>query len=143
MAFQTSYPNVLTQYHIDHTQSMSYMRLLTLGAYPTGHNAIPYAALMDALGIAEEDADDANVHGGSEVEAWVVKAITAKIIDAKIDQLGKTVVISRSSLQRGFHTQDWSNMLTTVVSYKATVVKLLDTIRHAKSRQAPPNAAAK
>lgn len=56
------------------------MRLLTLCSLATEHEEIPYAAVAGGLEVPL-----------SEVEPWVVAAIGAKLIEAKMDQLTATV----------------------------------------------------
>ena len=109
---------------IDAEKSASYMRMLTLCTYPTGFDEISYDDIKNTLQVPEED-----------VEKWVVKAITSNLIQAKIDQLKKSVIITRC-MPRGFGSQQWSDLQTKINLYKANVGSLLETIRAARIRQA-------
>ncbi|XP_009611982.4 uncharacterized protein [Nicotiana tomentosiformis] len=61
------------------------MRLMSLVDLSlNGSSQIPYSIIKDALRI-----DDI------EVESWVVKAITAKLLDCKIGQMNQVVIVSR------------------------------------------------
>uniref|UniRef100_A0AAV1T0M7 PCI domain-containing protein n=1 Tax=Peronospora matthiolae TaxID=2874970 RepID=A0AAV1T0M7_9STRA len=67
-------------------------------------------------------------------EQWVVRAITAGLVSAKIDQLARTVTISHS-LQRRFWDEQWNEMHEKLQSYKKNVGGLLDGIRNARRAQ--------
>ncbi|KAJ8559095.1 hypothetical protein ON010_g8353 [Phytophthora cinnamomi] len=99
------------------------MRLFTLCTLPTGFQEIPYADVAKALDVGEED-----------VEKWVVRAITAGVASAKIDQLARTVTISRS-LQRRFGAEQWAEIDAKLQLYKKNVGGLLDIIRNARRAQ--------
>ncbi|KAG6954017.1 hypothetical protein JG688_00012555 [Phytophthora aleatoria] len=99
------------------------MRLFTLCTLPTGFQQIKYADVAAALDVAEQD-----------VEKWVVRAITAGVVNAKIDQLARTVTISRS-LQRRFCAEQWKEIDTKLQLYKKNVGGLLDIIRNARRAQ--------
>ncbi|KAF0684900.1 Aste57867_23144 [Aphanomyces stellatus] len=121
LAFEKTSGAVLKDHGIDAAATAANMRLLTLCAYPTGHDEIPFDDIVKTLQVADSD-----------VETWVVRAITATLIDAKINQLGRSVVISRS-LQRGFGLNDWKDLHATLLRYKTNVGGLLDTIRAAQA----------
>ncbi|KAF1786460.1 Winged helix-turn-helix DNA-binding domain [Phytophthora cactorum] len=84
------------------------MRLFTLCTLPTGFQQIKYADVAAALDVAEQD-----------VEKWVVRAITAGVVNAKIDQLART----------------WKEIDTKLQLYKKNVGGLLDIIRNARRAQ--------
>ncbi|RHZ27223.1 hypothetical protein DYB26_002771 [Aphanomyces astaci] len=105
LAFEKSSTSVLKEHGIDAAAAAANMRLLTLCAYPTGHDDISFDDIIAKLQVAETD-----------VETWVVRAITANLIQAKINQLGRSVVISRS-LQRGFALSDWTHLHATLLRY--------------------------
>ncbi|GMF28296.1 unnamed protein product [Phytophthora fragariaefolia] len=95
------------------------MRLFTLCTLPTGFKQIPYAHVAQALDVDEGD-----------VEKWIVRAITEGVASAKIDQLARTVTISRS-LQRRFGAEQWKEIDAKLQLYKKNVGGLLDIIRNA------------
>ena len=53
---------------------------------------------QSALGIPEE-----------EVESWVVRAIGKKLLDARIDQLSRSVTVTRSA-HRCFGSEQWQEL---------------------------------
>lgn len=96
------------------------MRLFSLCALPTGFEELPYAVVAAKLAIAEDD-----------VEKWVVKAITANLVQAKVDQLNRTVVLTRV-LARGFGADEWRAVQTKLQMYKKNVGALLQVVRSAR-----------
>jgi translation initiation factor 3 subunit M len=58
------------------------MRLLSLCTLASSKAEMKYSEIAACMQISE-----------AEVEAWVIKAITAKLLDAKMDQINKTVVV--------------------------------------------------
>ncbi|EQC27187.1 hypothetical protein SDRG_14990 [Saprolegnia diclina VS20] len=120
VAFEKASAATLKAHGLDSAVCTSHMRLLTLCSYPTGHDAIAYADIERTLQVPAAD-----------VEQWVVKAITANLISAKIDQLGRSVVITRS-LQRGFGPAEWAALQAKLSLYQANVGSLLATIRQAR-----------
>lgn len=105
---------------LDAAELESTLRLFTLSTLPTGFEEIPYATVAKALSIEED-----------EVEQWVVKAITSNLVSAKIDQLKRTIVISRT-LQRGFGADEWKEIQGKLQLYKKNVGALLDVVRNAR-----------
>lgn len=122
-AFQKANAAVFTANKIDAAELAATMRLFTLCSQPTGYDEISYAAVAKSLDISED-----------EVEQWVVRAITANLVTAKIDQLRRTVVIQRA-LQRSFGAEQWQDVDAKLQLYKKNVGALLQTIRSARQAQ--------
>ncbi|KAH9096835.1 hypothetical protein LEN26_017297 [Aphanomyces euteiches] len=120
LKFEASSGAILKEHGIDAAAAAANIRLLTLCSYPTGHDEIPFDDIVAKLQVAEAD-----------IETWVVRAITANLIEAKINQLDRSVVISRS-LQRGVGLDNWKELHATLLRYKTNVGSLLDTIRRAQ-----------
>ncbi|KAE9122124.1 hypothetical protein PF010_g6853 [Phytophthora fragariae] len=122
-AFQKSAGGVFAENGLVEAELVDTMRLFTLCTLPTGFKEIPYADVAKALEVGED-----------EVEQWVVRAITAGVASAKIDQLARTVTISRS-LQRRFGAEQWKEIDAKLQLYKKNVGGLLDIIRNARRAQ--------
>ncbi|CAI5730097.1 unnamed protein product [Hyaloperonospora brassicae] len=122
-AFQSSVTSVFTDNGLDEVKVADAMRLFTLCTLPTGFQEISYADVAMALDVDERD-----------VEQWVVRAITTGLVSAKIDQLARTVTISRS-LHRRFGDDQWKEVHTKLQLYKKNVGGLLDIIRNARRAQ--------
>ncbi|CAI5487466.1 unnamed protein product [Closterium sp. Naga37s-1] len=77
------------------------------GAFAVGE--IRYALLQDTLQVAEE-----------EVEQWVVRAIAAKVVDARMDQQRRVVVVTRST-QRVFGLPQWLELRNRLAMWKENI----------------------
>ncbi|KAF2546379.1 hypothetical protein F2Q70_00024123 [Brassica cretica] len=64
----------------DCVTKMRLLSLVDLASHESGK--IPYTSIKDTLQVKEE-----------EVELWIVKAITAKLIDCKMDQMNQVVIV--------------------------------------------------
>ncbi|VAH40671.1 unnamed protein product [Triticum turgidum subsp. durum] len=84
LAFQTANSSLLQGYGLVHEECITKMRLMSLLDL-SGHcsGEIPYSAITKALEINDD-----------EVEYWIVKAISSKILDCKVDQLNQLVIVS-------------------------------------------------
>ncbi|KAF4148718.1 PCI domain-containing protein [Phytophthora infestans] len=123
VAFQKNAAAVYKDNGLVEAELADTMRLFTLCTLPTGFQAIPYADVAAAVDVAEQD-----------VEEWIVRAITAGVVNAKIDQLARTVTISRS-LERRFGAEQWKEIDVKLQLYKKNVGGLLDIIRNARRAQ--------
>lgn len=64
-----------------HEDCITKMRLMTIVDLASNESGqIPYSLIKNSLQIEED-----------EVESWVVKAIAAKLIDCKIDQMNQVI----------------------------------------------------
>lgn len=61
---------------------ISKMRLLSLASIGT-NSKVPYSAVADTLQVRE-----------NEVEQWVIRAISSRLIEAHIDQLYQQITIT-------------------------------------------------
>lgn len=61
---------------------------------------------QEALGVGEGD-----------VEAWVVRAIGKKLLEARIDQMRRTVAVTKCA-QRTFSTAQWRALLAQLGAWK-------------------------
>uniref|UniRef100_M4BC51 PCI domain-containing protein n=1 Tax=Hyaloperonospora arabidopsidis (strain Emoy2) TaxID=559515 RepID=M4BC51_HYAAE len=123
VTFRNCAKSVFADNGLDEANVAVAMRLFTLCTLPTGFQANSYADVATALDVDDED-----------VEQWVVRAITAGLVSAKIDQLARTVTISHS-LQRRFGDEQWNEMHEKLQSYKKNVGGLLNVIRNARRAQ--------
>ena len=63
----------------------------------------------------------------SEVEAWVVSTISEGLIDARMDQLTASVVVTRA-MQREFGQPQWLALLAKLAAWKSSVAGLLTLV---------------
>ena len=69
----------------------------------------------------------------SEVETWILKATSAGLLDARMDQLKGEVVISRYT-QREFTTAHWAALQTRLHAWQDNVGKMLTTLQSGSRR---------
>jgi len=63
----------------------------------------------------------------SEVESWIIKAISTNILDARLDQLRRVAVISRAT-QRVFTHKQWEQLAERLSGWKENTLALLALI---------------
>ena len=113
LAFATANGPLLASRGLDVAAGAEKMRLLTLATLASEATAsaasageIPYATIQLALQIGPE-----------EVEAWVVRGIQAKLVEAVMDQLKGVVVVTRST-QRVFGPAQWIELRARLAQWK-------------------------
>merc|ERR1712139_67921 len=93
------------------------MRLLTIATMAQGRSELALSDVSKAL--KETDAG---------VEKWVVRAISEGIIEARIDQLRKVVLI-KSSLQRKFGKPEWKFLAGKLDAWIANLTALEELVK--------------
>ncbi|GJT78772.1 eukaryotic translation initiation factor 3 subunit M-like protein [Tanacetum coccineum] len=78
---------------------------------------IPYSAVKDTLQIEDD-----------EVESWLVKEITAKLVDCKIDQMNQVVIVSRCT-NRVFGPSHWLALRTKLTNWRGNIANVITTIQ--------------
>jgi translation initiation factor 3 subunit M len=114
---------LVTKYALDHEQIVDNMRLLSMCSLATEHAEIPYEAIASDLDVPFED-----------VEHWVVKTISARLIDAKMDQLTRRVMISRCT-HRIFGQGQWLELQSKLNSWKMNIRGILETLARTEALQ--------
>jgi translation initiation factor 3 subunit M len=88
LEFQSANSALLKGYGLVHEDCITKMRLMSLLDLSSRcAGEIPYHAIIDALKINDD-----------EVEYWIVKAISCKILDCKVDQLNQVIIVRYSHL---------------------------------------------
>lgn len=116
--FQAANSTLLKSYGLVHEDCIAKMRLMSLvdlASVETGQ--ISYALIKDTLRINDD-----------EVEMWVVKAITAKLIDCKMDQMNQIVIVSRCT-ERVFGQRQWQSLRTKLATWKGNISNVISTIQ--------------
>jgi translation initiation factor 3 subunit M len=115
--FHKNNPDYLESVGISHDDSLKKIRLLSIATLAVESNEIPYSKIAQTLMIEEE-----------EVEGWVVLAISAKLIDAKMNQVKRIVIVSQSTY-RMFTQDQWKQLKSQVVSWQKNIQSLLVVVR--------------
>ena len=85
-------------------QKKSYVQICSLVTSESSN--FDYEQLANLLNIKSDD-----------VEEWAIEAIANKIIDAKIDQMNRRVVI-KSTMLKQIKTEEWKRILGKVQTWK-------------------------
>ncbi|ESW23336.1 hypothetical protein PHAVU_004G038200 [Phaseolus vulgaris] len=109
---------LLKSYGLVHEECISKMRLVSLVDLSSdGSCQIPYELIRDTLQINDD-----------EVEIWVVKAITSKLIDCKMDQMNQVIVVSHPT-DRVFGQHEWHALRTKLGSWRGNIANVISTIQ--------------
>ncbi|KAK1423360.1 hypothetical protein QVD17_18659 [Tagetes erecta] len=116
--FHTTNSALLKSYGLVHEECIAKMRLMSIVDLASNESGqIPYSLIKDTLQIED-----------SEVEPWVVKAITSKLIDCKIDQMNQVIRVSRYT-ERVFGPRQWKALREKLATWRGNVANVLTTIQ--------------
>ncbi|KAL1558950.1 eukaryotic translation initiation factor 3 subunit M-like [Salvia divinorum] len=116
--FETSNSDLLNSHGLVHEDCVAKMRLISLVDLGTHESdQISYSLIKETLQIED-----------SEVEPWVVKAITAKLLDCRIDQINKVVIVNRCS-KRVFGLHEWQSLRLKLAAWRGNIANVMSTIQ--------------
>ncbi|KAI8341392.1 hypothetical protein BC941DRAFT_449817 [Chlamydoabsidia padenii] len=106
----------------DQQAGMRKIRLLSLASLGSENLAreLTYGEISKALAINED-----------QVEMWVIDVIRAGLVEAKLDQLNKTVIVHRS-IYRVFGKEQWKQLSVRLNTWKDSLNDILAVIGNAK-----------
>ena len=96
------------------------MRLLTLVSLGHAKKELTYAAVAEALRV-----------GVNEVEPWVMQAIGAGLITAKMDQVREVIAVSMCA-ERDFGQKQWERLHGNLVEWRDSISALLEVLHSAR-----------
>eukprot|EP00850_Spirogloea_muscicola_P019612 SM000195S05259 [mRNA] locus=s195:3038:5010:- [translate_table: standard] len=133
LEFHAANPELIQSWGLVHEDCVVKMRLLSLTALANSaqHNEIPYSLIRQNLQLDDGD-----------VEVWVVRAIAAKLIEAKMDQMREVAVIKYVALlleevtntrhtQRVFGPAQWKELRSRLHHWKDTISSVSRTVKQA------------
>ncbi|CAL1136100.1 unnamed protein product [Cladocopium goreaui] len=94
--FQKKNGQLFDEHGLNFQDAMSKIRLLTLATMARGQSELP----LDEIAKQIQESP-------SSVEAWVVRAISEGVIDGRIDQLNRKVLV-KSAFLRKFEKEEWN-----------------------------------
>lgn len=107
---------VFSAYNLSEDDCTKNMSLLSLVSLAGEHEEIPYSEIASTLSVEEDD-----------VEKWVIAAVASGLMEAKMDQLSKVVIVERCAV-RQFGTKEWSALKIRLEKYKTNVKGVLDAL---------------
>lgn len=94
-----------------------HMRLLSLCSLAAERQEIPYAVIGTTLQVDPSD-----------VEGWVVSAVSSGLIEAKMDQVKKVVIVERCVVRK-VDMKQWKGLQTKLNSWKKNIQVVLDGLK--------------
>jgi len=116
MGFYAKHSKFMGEMKLDHTECQTNMRLLSLCSLAAEVAEIPYKDVSAALQIEV-----------SEVEQWVVQAITASLVKARMDQQRQVVIVNQC-VQRVFGQEQWAQLDQKLSAWNQNIGNILDAI---------------
>ncbi|KAF9199568.1 hypothetical protein BGZ49_010289 [Haplosporangium sp. Z 27] len=107
---------------LDEDETLRKIRLLSLASLGSENlsRELSYQEIAKALEIEE-----------TEVELWVIDVIRAGLVEAKLNQVSKVVIINRS-IYRTFGTAQWQQLSQRLNGWKQSLAEILQVIANAK-----------
>ncbi|CDH52372.1 eukaryotic translation initiation factor 3subunit m [Lichtheimia corymbifera JMRC:FSU:9682] len=107
---------------LDADSNVRKIRLLALASLGCENltRELSYAEIAKSLDISED-----------EVEMWVIDVIRAGLVEAKLDQLNKTVIVHRS-VHRVFGKEQWQQLSERLNTWKESLNEIMAVVGNAK-----------
>jgi len=128
-AFNVANPGFLESKGLSYPECRKKMQLLSLASLASEQRELPYDKIAESLQIKPED-----------VEHWIISAIGAKLIDAKMDQLRRVVIVTRSA-QRVFTNSQWKQLSGSLQSWRNNLQNVLKVIQASSAKAEKEGAA--
>ncbi|KAK4799129.1 hypothetical protein SAY86_024494 [Trapa natans] len=110
LEYQAANSSLLKDYGLVHDDCVTKMRLMSLvdlGSNESGW--MTYAVIRDTLQLNDD-----------EVEFWVVKAISAKLLECKMDQMNQVVIVC-GCRERVFGQRQWDLLRAKLETWKVFI----------------------
>lgn len=124
LEFQTANSSLLKSYGISHDDCITKMRLMSLADLASKLGEIPYSVIKDTLRVPYD-----------EVEYWIVRGISSKLLDAKMDQMRQVVIISRCT-ERVFGISQWRELYSKLAVWKENIGNVVRMVQNAQNSRA-------
>ncbi|TPX41340.1 hypothetical protein SeLEV6574_g06142 [Synchytrium endobioticum] len=120
--FCDSHPGFIDSHGLDHEANMRKMRILSLATLTSNNvqGEVSYDTIAKTLEIEECD-----------VEMWIIDVIRAGLIDAKMNQLQRVAVITRST-HRVFGDAQWRQLRDKLKAWRSNLADILTILDTAK-----------
>jgi PCI domain. len=122
-SFLKTHPQTLSKNNLSEQDAIRHMRLLSLCSLATEHEEIPYNAIATTLQVDQ-----------SEVENWVIDAVSSGLLSAKMDQLQHVVMVERCVVRR-FGMEQWKVLQQRLDVWKKNVKSVLEGLKQSQHSQ--------
>ncbi|KAG0197479.1 hypothetical protein BGX28_009050 [Mortierella sp. GBA30] len=121
-ALASKHAGLFKELGLDEEETLRKIRILSLASLGSENltRELSYQQIAKALEVDE-----------SEVELWVIDVIRAGLVEAKLNQVSKTVIINRS-IYRTFGTAQWQQLSQRLNGWKQSLADILQVIANAK-----------
>ncbi|KAI9100413.1 hypothetical protein DFS34DRAFT_614520 [Phlyctochytrium arcticum] len=121
-AFVKANPKFIAEQGLSEEDNLNKMRLLSMVTLAADHvqGEVAYDTIATALDIPDD-----------EVEIWVINVIRAGLMDAKMNQLKRTVVVGRT-VHRVFSEAEWKQLSEKLNAWRNNIKDVLQVIANAK-----------
>lgn len=113
--FQKENAQMISELGLNHTDCMSRMRTLTLCDLGMIHETLTFKQIEEKLLIGTE----------TSIDETILNAVMSKLIDARIDEAEKKVIILRTSW-RSFRNNDWKMLAEKLGNWKTTLNSVIN-----------------
>jgi len=118
--FHDSHPGFLESLGLTHQDCQQKQRVLALTALAFGRDEVAYGEVAKELGVDE-----------GEVETWIIDVVAMGIVDARLDQSRRVVLVNRVTL-RSLTTEHWEQMSSRLALWRENLVALLTVVQQNK-----------
>jgi len=119
--FHKENPDFVGSVGLVYEECLQKMRLLSLATLAAQQPELPYSLIARTLAIDEE-----------EVEPWIILAISANVLEAKMDQIKRVVIVTRTT-QRVFTVTQWEIVHSHLAAWRQNLSTLLDCVQTKKT----------
>ncbi|XP_057853324.2 uncharacterized protein LOC131063500 [Cryptomeria japonica] len=118
LEFEATNSALLKSYGIVRDDCITKMRLMSFADLASkGSGEISYSSVRDTLRVTDD-----------EVEFWIVRATSAKLVDCKMDQMRQVAVVSRST-ERVFGPAQWNELHSRLSLWKDNITNIIRNIQ--------------
>jgi len=121
-SFQAANADLIKSAGLDNEELTRKIRLLSLATLAGTKTELPYKEIASAIKVSEDD-----------VELWVVQAISEGVVELRIDQLSRVVIVSRA-LHRTFSKAQWKQVRDGLQTWKEHVHDILDKLEERQAQ---------
>ncbi|PVV00651.1 hypothetical protein BB560_004956 [Smittium megazygosporum] len=129
MKFVESNSEKLSQFNVDIEVATNKIKILTInsiGSINLGKK-IPYSAISKEICSSNTTEDENDF----EIESVIIDSVKSGLFSAKIDQLDRSVIITRSTLRK-LGKEEWKSILGYLNNWKSSLSSLLPVINNGK-----------
>mmetsp|Transcript_44366 Transcript_44366/g.106902 ORF Transcript_44366/g.106902 Transcript_44366/m.106902 type:complete len:154 (-) Transcript_44366:100-561(-) len=115
--------SVLAQWELSPAECTRHIRILSLCSLAAEHEEIPYSIVANTLQTESSD-----------VEKWVIAAVSSGLLSAKMDQLQEQVIVERCVVRK-FEMEQWKGLQSRLHLWKKNVGGILEAYKQSQQQK--------